>query len=235
MTDADRKFATLRDEQDCYEKLIAFCGGSLVGRVSKETGLSADHRYDVEQFSTRLLWPSRDTAAASLFVRLSVKDTHQSSAGPRQVSATLLILLQQHEHLPPGIDFRKDLQTGVSTISADKDRGQAEASRVRRSKLASHWKHRVGLASRRSGARAQVRGLDDPRHEIQEVAMSRRLAICLSCDKRWLPEALIEAGWIANEGEGKSLFIWIRLRLSMALTGMGLIRALLTLRSCESC
>jgi hypothetical protein len=98
VTATDRQIAINKDEVACCQKLKDFCGGSLVSRVAKKTGLSADNQYEVDQLSARTLWPTPDTATTTLYLQLAVKDAQRSAEGSAQVSADVMTVAQQREH-----------------------------------------------------------------------------------------------------------------------------------------
>jgi hypothetical protein len=98
VTATDRQIAINKDEVACYEKLKDFCGGSLVSRVAKKTGLSADNQYEVDQLSAKIVWPTPDTATTTLYLRLAVKDAQTSAEGSAQVSANVMTVAQQRVH-----------------------------------------------------------------------------------------------------------------------------------------
>jgi hypothetical protein len=98
VTPTDRQIAINQDELDCYGRLTGFCGGSLVGRLARKAGLSADNQYEVDQLSARTIWPTPNTATTTFYLRLGVKGAQTSAEGSAQVSDNLLTMAQQREH-----------------------------------------------------------------------------------------------------------------------------------------
>lgn len=88
-TDTDLRLPATAAEIQCYKKLTDYSGESLIGRLSRVSDLSANKEYGVDQFSVKMLWPTPDTANATLYVRLKEKDDKVSSSHSSQVSAML--------------------------------------------------------------------------------------------------------------------------------------------------
>jgi len=76
----------MKDELDCCRRVRNCCGETLVRRISELASLSANIDYEVHQLSLKMVHPTTDTAAASLFVRLKDKNADMTAASFIQVS-----------------------------------------------------------------------------------------------------------------------------------------------------